>query len=131
MYLTGNPAITRTGSNFELNVGSNIKLSIYIDGVITFTNNFAINNNSQIPANLYIYSTYTSAAGVNGVTLENGNTCFTALYAPRTGIRIGNTGEFFGSVVGGTITVETGNNRKVHFDQVLAKPGDLVKWSEL
>ena len=105
-----------------------MKLNIYVDGAIAFTNNFAINNSSQIPANLYIYSTYT---GSNGVNLQNGNTCFTALYAPRTNIEIGNTGQFFGSVVGKTITVDTSVNRLIHFDQVLAKPGDLSKCSEL
>src|SRR5205085_8736956 len=39
LYLTANPAITSTGSNFQINVASTMKLNIYVDGAIAFTNN--------------------------------------------------------------------------------------------
>jgi Tfp pilus assembly protein PilX len=128
LYLTSATSLT-TGNNVILNINSGAKLNVYVDGVFTFNNNMQVNNTAQVPGNLYIRSTYTGTSGIN---LSNNNTTYAAVYAPNTDVLISNNGDFYGAVIGKTITLAGSSNSFVHFDQVLGGGGNGLptNWQE-
>ncbi len=129
LYLTSTTSLA-TGNNVTLKVNSGVKLTIYVNGTLQFSNNVLINNVEQKPTNLFIYSTYT---GTNGVTFSNNNDTYAATYAPNTDVLINNNGNFYGSVVGKTIALSGSSNSYVHFDQVLGGTINVStrEWQEL
>jgi hypothetical protein len=139
VYLTSTSAAFSTGNNVTFNVPSGSSLRVYTDGTFRFGNNATINNVSQVAKNFRIDSTcgqnpaVCSPSLTDGVKLSNNATTSAAVYAPNTGVTITNNGDFYGAVIGNTITLSGSSNSFVHFDHALAEGGSLssLKWSEL
>jgi Tfp pilus assembly protein PilX len=130
IYLTAATSFS-TGNNIIFNIPSGSKLTVYTDGTFRFGNNATINNVSQVAGNFKIYSTYSTYVS-NGVALSNNATTAAAVYAPNTGVTISNNGDFYGAVIGETISLSGSSNSKIHFDQALGGTNPPIKnWKEL
>ena len=130
LYLTGLAAIDVENS-LDINILEGGSLIIYTDGVISIRNNASINNLTQDPQALQIYSTYD---GTDGVVFENNGNVYGAIYAPDTNITIENNAYVYGAVVGSQ--VEVANNGAIHYDENLANlngtpSGDPQDWQEI
>ncbi len=114
IYLTAASAFT-AGNNVTIKVASDASLQIFVDGVLSISNNVTLNSTGDVPKNLQIYSTYT---GSNGVSINNNGLLSAAIYAPGTGVSIGNNNDIFGSIMGKTVTLN--NNSALHYDETLS-----------
>ena len=133
MYITGNPSFSG-GNNAAVTVNAGASLTIYADGVVSFSNNVALNNLAKAPDKFVIYSTYT---GANGVSINNNGTFYGVIYAPLTDVTMSNNTTVFGAMVGKTITLS--NDNVVHYDESLGAFSDpnspftvkLGNWQEI
>ncbi len=139
LYLSSITDAITTQNNSKIILSEGAKLNLYVGGVVSISNNSAINNKTKIPANFQLYSAYT---GSNGVRISNNGNFYGAVYAPGTDIILANNSDSFGSFVGKTIDLS--NNGNIHYDlalQQLSAPGFsggsgvasyiLEKWQEV
>jgi hypothetical protein len=71
----------------------------------------SLQNPSQIPANLQVFSSYT---GSNGVTVSGTSATYMSIYSPGTDVTISGGSPYYGSLVGKTLTVS--GNSQIHQD---------------
>lgn len=116
LYLTGSNALSISG-NGKIIIPSGGELLIYSDGVCIISGNGVVNQTS-LPKNMLIYSTYT---GNNGVSFSGNSNLHAAIYAPGTGISNTGNSDIYGSVIGKKITVS--GNGGIHYDEALANLG--------
>ena len=95
------------GSRFEIR--GNVK--IYVERELRLDNGTKANP-SSIPNDLQLL------VGAGPVNIQGGNELHGVIYAPQASVTIGNNGNFFGSIIGKTLTVTGG--AKLHFDESLA-----------
>jgi hypothetical protein len=88
-------------------------VTINVTGTFTTSGN-ALQNSTNIPANLQVVSSYT---GNNGVSVSGGSATYLSIYAPGTSVSVSGGGPLFGALVGKTLSV-TGNS-SVHYDVAL------------
>ncbi|HTY44826.1 MAG TPA: hypothetical protein VMD52_02395 [Patescibacteria group bacterium] len=111
IYLTSSSALGISG-NGKLNVtGGN--LIIYTAGSMSISGN-GIANNTNVPSNVIIKSTY---QGVNGVSISGNGDLQGVIYAPNTNVSDTGNGSIFGAVIGKTVTIS--GNGNVHYDKAL------------
>ena len=81
----------------------------------------SIENPSGIPANLQF-----SYAGSRGINLSGGSGSYATVYAPRALVNMSGGTDFFGSIIGGTVTNSGGT--AVHYDNSLPdiKAGNYI-----
>ena len=72
-------------------------------------------NNTNLPKNFILYSTYTGEN--NGVKITGNGDLYGAIYAPDTEIKVTGNGDVYGSLIGEEITI-TGNG-DVYYDEAL------------
>lgn len=111
-----NPTVYKT-TNFPLNKSTTITgaVKIYVTGSLTLKGNTIITSNN-LPANLQIF-----VVGTGPVSM-NGNTGFYAhLYAPQADIDIHGTPDFYGTMVGKTISFK--GTSDIHYDESLGFTG--------
>ncbi len=118
LYLTGASAFPADNNTNTITVADGATLQLFIDGTLSFRNNFTLSSSGNVPKNIQIYSTY---SGANGMKIDNNGVLAAAIYAPGTDISIGNNDDLLGSVVGKTIVVN--NNAAIHYDESL---GSLI-----
>lgn len=109
IYVSGNINIT---GNAQIVVSDNVH--IYTDGKVSAAGN-GIANNTNIPANLLIYSTY--SGGGDGVKFSGSSDFYGAVLAPDARIKISGGGDAYGSLIGDNFTVTGGGN--IHYDEAL------------
>ena len=101
-------------NNVTVSGGSTLAFSGAV--IINVTGKFtdsggSLQNPSQIPSNLRVFSSYT---GSNGVTVSGTSTTYMSIYAPGTDVTVSGGGPFYGSLVGKTLTVS--GNSAIHQD---------------
>ena len=101
-------------NNVTVSGGSTLAFSGAV--IINVTGKFtdsggSLQNPSQIPANLQVFSSYT---GSNGVTVSGTSSTYMSIYAPGTNVTVSGGGAYFGSLVGKTLVVS--GNSQVHQD---------------
>lgn len=116
-----------TNVSGTVNIPSTSTLKVYTDGTINGT----FVNNAWAGA-LQLYTTTTAGTTINGN--QNIKACIFAPNSPITGNGGGNTGAFFGSFIGATVT--SNGHMDFHYDESLgriasAKPWSLTIWREL
>lgn len=101
-------------------VGSGAYCLIYIDGVINCASAGAITNNSWAGAlQIFSWTSSTCNLGHSGQTMA----CVMAPYAPIVFTGGGSTGNFVGSVIGKTVTVN--GHMDFHYDESLGTLGSI------
>lgn len=112
------PAGTYYFKNFSMSGNADIiiagAVTLYVNGNINLTGNIDVLNN--LPSNFRVVNV--SSAGVN--ISGNGELC-ADVYAPRSPININGNGEFFGSLVGKSLSLS--GNAKIHYDESLGSGG--------
>jgi hypothetical protein len=114
LYLTGSPSIRTSGqSKIVISIASTGPVKIYADGNIQMSGQ-GITNQTNLPENLIIYGTSSSA-----VTYQfTGQAAFFgAVYAPAANMHISGQGGFYGSFMGNTI--DASGQAYVHYDESL------------
>ncbi len=101
MKMTGGSQLNITG-----------KTIIYVTGQIDFHGGTAINNNTGVADNLWI-----NVTGPDIVIVNGGTELFGVIYAPDSDVTFAGGAEFYGAVVGKTLTL-TGN-ATAHYDESL------------
>jgi uncharacterized repeat protein (TIGR01451 family) len=101
-------------NNVTVSGGSTLAISGAV--IINVTGKFtdsggSLQNPSQIPSNLQVFSSYT---GSNGVTVSGTSATYMAIYAPGTDVTVSGGSPFYGSLVGKTLTVS--GNSAIHQD---------------
>jgi hypothetical protein len=111
IYLTSSSSLSISG-NGKLNItGGN--LIIYTAGNIDISGN-GIANNTNVPSNAMIKSTY---QGANGVSISGNGDLQGVIYAPNTNVTNTGNGSIFGAVIGKTVTIS--GNGNIHYDKAL------------
>jgi len=127
--------IINPGSKLTLYVGGNI----YMSGSESIVNGDASNTTAtmNMPSNFTLIGTRTSdqvsTSGYSSWTIQGGSYMSAVVYAPNANITIGGNGDTYGSVVGNTVSMNSGN---FHQDESLGnvrKTGlwAIAKWREL
>lgn len=110
-------ALKITG-NGKIIVASGATINVYTNGKCDLSGNGVVNNTS-LPENFLIYSTYSGSA--DGVKITGNGNFYGAIYAPDTQIKVTGNGDVYGALVGSTLTV-TGNG-DIHYDEALQDVG--------
>lgn len=130
-------------AQFIINPGS--KLTMYVAGDISMSGNEAIVNGDasnttatmNMPSNFTLIGTRTAAQITSGNratwSIKGGSYMSAIVYAPSADITIGGNGDTFGSVVGYTVSMNSGN---FHQDESLSNIRNtglwaVSKWREL
>ncbi len=118
-------------SNSQVIIKENSSLTLYTDGNISVENGSGINNESQDPKKLTIYSTVVSDKVTDGIDVWNSSDFYGAIYAPGAHMNITNHGNIFGAFVGRNFTVS--GSPKFHYDESLAGKitDSSVQWREI
>lgn len=110
-------------------VGSDLKVIIFAKGNVALGGNSGVNPPPGSPQDLMIYGLPTCTSIDIGGTTESG----ASIYAPSAAVNINGTADFYGSVVGNTITINGSVN--FHYDESMDTAGEilgfsLVSWRE-
>jgi hypothetical protein len=113
------PAGTYYWSSATLSGGATITVTgattIYVTGKVDFSGG-SVANTTSIPSNFFLYCTGTT------VTLSGATQTYGVIYAPTADItRSSGTSDFFGSMVGKTLTLSGGGG--LHYDMALGGLG--------
>lgn len=84
---------------------------IYLTGDLRRAGGTQVNNNTQIAANLRIYSTG------GDVDITSDNNFYGVIYAPASDVDIGGTADYFGAIVGRNLTLH--GDAIAHYDESL------------
>jgi Flp pilus assembly protein TadG len=84
---------------------------IYLTGDLKRAGGTVVNNNTQIAANLKIYSTGGS------IDITSDNNFYGYIYAPHSQVTVGGTADFFGAIVGLTLKIQ--GDAQAHYDESL------------
>ena len=108
---------------------ANLKVIIFAKGDIDFGGNSGINNPFGAAQNLQIYG----LPSCKSIKIGGNNESSAAIYAPSANINLHGTADFFGSVVGDSVSI--GGSVNFHYDESLDTEGQilgfsLVSWSE-
>src|SRR3989338_2264942 len=104
IYLTDSHSLNISGGG---SLVVNGQLELYVAGDCNVGGS-GIVNDSGLPSNLVIYSTYESSGECNGFTLSGNSAFYGAVYAPNANLKVSGDGDIYGALVGKTATV-TGN----------------------
>jgi hypothetical protein len=88
--------------------------TIYVTDLVNLGGG-GILNATTIPGDLQLLSSFVSSG--NGVVLSGGSNAYMAVYAPDCGVKLTGGTDFFGSIVGGSITMS--GNSGLHYDEAL------------
>ena len=113
LYFTG--AMTLKG-DFIIQPGSS--LIIYTDAKCSIGGT-GIVNQTEIPENLIIYSTYSGTG--DAVSFTGAGAYYGAVYAPEGDVLVSGSGDVYGSLIGDNVTVSGGGN--IHYDEALQDIG--------
>jgi hypothetical protein len=107
-------------NNLTVSGGGSLNVSaatvIYLSGKLVVDNGARLNNQTAVPGNLQIYSSYSSGTGVS---LQGGSDVYAAIYAPQAGFNLANGGKLSGSVVASSLDIAGG--ARIHYDSALQK----------
>ena len=117
IYLTDSHSLTISGGG---SLAVNGQLELYTTGDCNVGGN-GIVNDSELPSNLIVYSTYETAGESDGFTLSGNAAFYGAVYAPNANLKVSGDGDIYGSLVGKTAAV-TGNG-DIHYDEALQDLG--------
>jgi hypothetical protein len=84
---------------------------IYLTGELKRAGGTVVNNNTQIPSNLQIYSTG------GDIDITSDNNFYGVIYAPLSDVEVGGTADYFGAIVGGTLKIQ--GDAQAHYDESL------------
>ena len=84
---------------------------IYLTGDLKRAGGTVVNNNTQVPSNLKIYSTG------GDIDITSDNNFHGVIYAPHSDISVGGTADYFGSIVG--LTLKMHGDAEAHYDESL------------
>ncbi len=112
LYLMGSSSFSISGNGKVKVIGA---VKIYTDGQCDIGGNGVVNN-SNLPKNFMIYSTYTGSN--NGVKITGNGDLYGVIYAPDTEVKVTGNGDIFGSIVADNIILS--GNGDVHYDEALA-----------
>lgn len=118
IYLTDTTNALQITGHGELAIASGAEVTIYTAGNINLEGH-SIVNNTNLPDNLLIYSTYSGSS--DGIKIAGNSDFYGAIYAPDTEIKITSHSDVYGSIIGDTITV-TGHG-DIHYDESLQNAG--------
>ena len=107
---------TTASNNSTLSINSGASLTLYAGDNVDLSNN-STSNTDGTPSSFVIYG----LAGCETILLSNNSDTHAAIYAPEADITAGNNSDFYGSLVGGTITIS--NNAYVSYDDSLLDIG--------
>lgn len=128
IYLTDSHSLTISGGG---SLAVNGQLELYTTGDCNVGGN-GIVNDSELPSNLIVYSTYETAGESDGFTLSGNAHFYGAVYAPNANLKVSGDGDIYGSLVGKTAAV-TGNG-DIHYDEALQDLGGggytVASWKE-
>lgn len=100
MELTGQSILNITGPTV-----------IYLTGDLKRAGGTIVNNNTQIAANLKIYSTG------DDIDITSDSNFYGVIYAPHSQVTVGGTADFFGAIVGQTLKIR--GDAQAHYDESL------------
>lgn len=100
--------VTLTGQSVLEILGETV---IYVTGDLRRTGGTQVNNNTQIAANLRVYSTG------GDVDITSDNNFYGVIYAPASEVNIGGTADYFGAIIGRTLTLH--GDATAHYDEAL------------
>jgi hypothetical protein len=84
---------------------------IYLTGELQRAGGTVVNNNTQIAANLKIYSTG------GDIDITSDNNFYGVIYAPLSDVIVGGTADYFGAIVGQTLRIQ--GDAQAHYDESL------------
>ena len=84
---------------------------IYLTGELKRAGGTVVNNNTQIAANLKIYSTG------GDIDITSDNNFYGVIYAPLSDVIVSGTADFFGAIVGQTLQIK--GDAQTHYDESL------------
>lgn len=113
LYVTGNITLNNM-SNVNVNPGG--KLTLYVDGTFSVDQTSKLNNTTQIPGNLTIYSRYNG--GDVGINFNQNTAMYGTIYAPQTNVTLAQSFQLFGALVAGSASLF--NSTQIHYDLDLA-----------
>jgi Flp pilus assembly protein TadG len=87
------------------------KTTIYLTGNLDREGGAIINNNTQLASNLTIYMTGGNA------NISSDNVFYGVIYAPNTDVKYSGTADYFGAIVGKTLTIM--GDAQGHYDESL------------
>src|SRR5262249_33649306 len=114
IYVTGD--ISTTG-NAQIILQPGVNAKIYFAGSVNSGGNGILNMDSN-PLHMQLFGIQPSAQRTPSVTLGGNSQIMTALYAPNHNVTVnggGSNGQFFGSIVGATVTMTGLTN--LHYDE--------------
>jgi hypothetical protein len=135
IIVTGN--ITVQGVKGAIIMDTGVRARIFVGGDVSIGGLGLINPNP--PLNLQLYGltrNSTGATNTGSMQISGNGNLSAAIYAPNYDITLnggGSSGDFFGSIVGNTITMV--GHTKVHYDEALGNAGlisnyKIVSWFE-
>jgi Flp pilus assembly protein TadG len=84
---------------------------IYLTGELKRAGGTVVNNNTQIAANLKIYSSG------GDIDITSDNNFYGVIYAPLSDVIVGGTADYFGAIVGQTLQIK--GDAQTHYDEAL------------
>lgn len=102
------------GSNTELRISELGSLTLYLSGSMLLNSNCSVNNSLQDPTKLILLGTDDF---VGGVTFDSNTPFYGAIYMPMVDLVFSSNIEFFGSVIGKSIVLNS--NVDVSYDEEL------------
>jgi hypothetical protein len=121
----------------KMEIAAGASLTVYTNGNVKLSGGGGVSNANAQPKTCVIFGTLPTAASGQTIDLSGNGKTSVSLYAPNADITLsggGTDGDFFGAIVGKSVTM-TGTSR-FHYDESLArlyvgKPYGLEKWREL
>lgn len=112
LYITGD---LRLGNSDQLQIQTDASLTIFLGGNLYIDNSGAINNLTKDPKKLEIYGLDTCTI----VDFKNSGSFYGALYTPNADIRLHNSVQMYGAVVGKSFIQDV--NANFYYDMALRK----------
>ena len=111
------------GSNTELRIAEGGSLTLYLSGALLLDSNCSVNNAGQDPTKLIILGTDDF---IGGVTFDSNTPFYGAVYMPHADLVFSSNIEFFGSVIGKSIVLNS--NVDVSYAEELQDVEGLPEW---